>query len=96
MKIIGKVLLDDFVHRHADARTWIESWIPEVEEAEWTTSQHIRNRFASARFLPCNVVIFNVRGNNYRMEVQIAYRTGNLRVIWVGTHAEYDQRNRDR
>jgi mRNA interferase HigB len=38
------------------------------------------------------VVIFNVKGNRYRLEVQVAYRTGVLVVRWIGTHAQYTKR----
>jgi mRNA interferase HigB len=46
----------------------------------------------AASFLPDNLVIFNVKGNHYRLEVQIAYRTGIVVVQWIGTHADYTKR----
>ena len=46
----------------------------------------------SASFLSDNVVIFNVKGNHYRLEVQVAYKIGILAIRWVGTHAEYTKR----
>jgi mRNA interferase HigB len=47
-------------------------------------------------FLADGVVIFNVRGNAYRLEVAVAYRAAAVSVRWAGTHREYDQRNRRR
>ena len=58
--------------------------------------QDLRNRYASASFLPDGVVIFNVKGNAYRLEVAVAYRTATVSIRWAGTHREYDQRNRSR
>ena len=62
----------------------------------WATPQHIKVRYASASFLHGNVVIFNVRGNSYRLEAHVAYRNGIVTVLWAGTHREYDERNRRR
>ena len=76
MKILDRERLERFSRKHADARRWIENWLADVESAVWSTPQDIRRRYASASFLPEGVVIFNVKGNAYRLEVTVAYRTG--------------------
>jgi len=96
MKIVGRDRLDAFCKLHADARQWIEAWLYDAEDVRWKTPQELKDRFASASFLAGNVVIFNVKGNHYRMETIVAYRTGVVSVMWIGTHAEYDERNRQR
>jgi len=96
MRIAGRERLERFCEKHADARAWIERWLADVELAAWTQPRDIRSRYASASLLADNVVIFNVKGNAYRLEVAIAYRTGIVSIIWAGTHREYDQRNRRR
>jgi mRNA interferase HigB len=96
MKILDRERLERFCRKHADARNWIESWLADVESAAWATPQDIRKHYATASFLAGGVVIFNVKGNAYRLEVSVAYRTGTVVVNWVGTHAEYDERNRRR
>jgi mRNA interferase HigB len=96
MKITGRGVLAAFTQEHADARRWIENWLAEAEEAAWKTPQDIKDRYASVSFLAGGRVIFNVRGNDYRLEVIVAFRTGVVVVEWAGTHAEYDQRNRRR
>lgn len=96
MKIVGRARLAEFCDRHADARPWIEHWLSEVEAVRWVHSQDIRARYASASFLAGNVVIFNVKGNRYRLEVLVAYATGVIVVRWIGTHAEHDARDRQR
>lgn len=96
MKIAGRNLLDSFCAKHTDARRWIENWLADAEAAAWTTSHEIRDRYSSASFLAGNLVIFNVKGNAYRLETICAYRTGIVIVKWIGTHAEYDERNRKR
>jgi mRNA interferase HigB len=96
MKVVGRGLLEDFCRKHTDARSWIEAWLAEVEEAVWVKPQAIKDRYASVSFLAANVVIFNVKGNEYRMEVTAAYKTGIIVIRWIGTHREYDERNRHR
>lgn len=92
MRIVGRDGLDEFCRAHADARSWIANWLADAEAAQWRTSQDIKRSYASASFLPENLVIFNVKGNRYRLEVQVAYRTGIVVVRWFGTHAEYTKR----
>lgn len=92
MRIVGRDKLDEFAGAHADARSWIENWLSNAEAAQWKTSQDIKQSYASASFLADNVVIFNVKGNRYRLEVQIAYKTGIVVVRWIGTHGEYTKR----
>jgi mRNA interferase HigB len=96
MKVLDRDQLERFCRRHADVRTWIENWLADVEAAAWTAPQDIRRRYASASFLPGNVVIFNVKGNAYRLEATVAYRTGVVIIDWIGTHREYDERNKRR
>jgi len=92
MRLVGRDQLDEFAKAHADARAWSENWIADVETARWCTPQDIKNSYASASFLANRVVIFNVRGNRYRLEVQVAYNTGVVVVKWAGTHADYTKR----
>jgi len=96
MRLVGRDKLDAFCVKHADARKWIETWLADVEAAVWATPQEIKDRYASASFLASNVVIFNVKGNDYRLEVMVAYKTGVVIVRWIGTHAEYNARIRSR
>ena len=96
MQIVGRHILDAFCRRHADSRIWIENWLADVGSATWSAPSDVRTSYATASFLAGGVVIFNVKGNSYRMETVIAYRIGVVIVNWAGTHAAYDARNRKR
>ena len=96
MRVLDRERLERFCRKHTAARGWIENWLADVESATWATPQDIRRRYASASFLPGGVVIFNVKGNAYRLEVIVAYRTGVVAIDWIGTHREYDERNKRR
>jgi mRNA interferase HigB len=96
MKVVGRDKLAAFCAKHADARKWIENWLVDAEAAIWTSPRQIRDRYSSASFLARNVVIFNVKGNEYRLEALVAYNTAVVVVQWIGTHAAYDARNKTR
>lgn len=96
MKLVGRNRLDEFCAAHPDGRTWIENWIADVEAAAWTSPHQLRGRYPSASFLGGSVTIFNVKGNSYRLEASVAYKTGTVVVLWLGTHGEYDERNKKR
>lgn len=96
MKIVGRDKLAVFCNQHAAARRPIETWLAEAASANWGSPQQIKERYASVSFLAGNVVIFNIKGNDYRVEAIVAYRTRVVVVQWIGTHAEYDARNRRR
>lgn len=89
MLIVGRDKLDEFAGEHADTRSWIDNWIADTKLVKWATPQDIENRYASASFLADNVVIFNVKGNRYRLEVLVAYKTGTVVIHGISTHAEY-------
>jgi len=93
MRVVGRKKLDVFCGKHTNVRKWIATWLNEAEGAVWSSPQTIKDRFVSASFLAGNTVIFNIKGNEYRLEVVVAYRTGIVTIVWAGTHAEYDQRN---
>lgn len=94
MRILGQSRLQEFSTRHPDARKWIENWTADVKGSRWTSFHDIKGKYPSASFLANNVVIFNVRGNNYRLETQVTFGTQIIAIRWIGTHAEYDRRHR--
>lgn len=92
MMLVGREKLFQFITKHPDTRSWIENWISDVQNANWHNTQDVKDRYSSASFLADRIVIFNVKGNSYRLEVQIAYKTKKVIVKWAGTHAEYSKR----
>ena len=92
MRIVGRDKLDEFCRDYADSRKWISNWIADSNSTNWRTPQDIKDQYASVSILAGNRVIFNVKGNHYRMEVQVAYNTGVIVILWIGTHAEYTKR----
>ncbi|WP_340621037.1 type II toxin-antitoxin system HigB family toxin [Xenorhabdus siamensis] len=91
MKIMGKKEIVSFWKKHNQAKGALNAWITEVESANWSSPQDIKNRFSTASFLPDNRVVFNIKGNDYRLAVQVRYINGIVKIEHIGTHAEYDK-----
>jgi mRNA interferase HigB len=91
MNVIGKKILSEFSARHADVRERLSAWLNEAEEANWKRSQDIKQRYASASFLADNIVVFNIKGNDYRLVAKIDYKNQIVLIKKIGTHAEYSR-----
>lgn len=89
MKIIGKDLLTSFKQKHADVRSSIDSWLAEAEISIWEKPADIKQRYGSASILADNNVIFNLKGNKYRLKVKVSYRSKIILIKNIGTHTEY-------
>ncbi|GAA0772254.1 type II toxin-antitoxin system HigB family toxin [Castellaniella ginsengisoli] len=90
MRIIATRTLRRFWDRHPDAKQAIQVWVDEVRQANWQQPADIKARYANASILGNRRVVFNVKGNDYRLVAAIAYRLGVVYVKFIGTHAEYD------
>ena len=91
MVVMGKPILVKYIKRHANVKLALDAWVAETEESVWLTPQDIKNRFRTADFLADNRVIFNIKGNHYRLVVKVRYQKERLLIEWVGTHAEYSK-----
>lgn len=93
MKVVGIGQLDDFAHRHADAKSQLDAWLSEAKAAQWQTSHDIKARYPSASFLAANIVVFNIKGNHYRLVVKISYNSQVVLIHRIGTHSAYSKWN---
>lgn len=93
MKIISVKILRDFWAENPDAEQPLRAWVDEVIKADWKTPADIKQQYRSASILKNRRVVFNIKGNNYRIVVAIAYQRGWIFVKYIGTHREYDAIN---
>ena len=75
----------------SDAEGALKAWFAEAKLAQWTTPQDVKNQHANASIIANNRVVFNIKGNDYRLIVASAYRMQYVYVKFIGTHAEYDK-----
>ena len=91
MRIFDRSTLIAFWTKHTDAEAALRLWFSIVEKASWATPAEVRSAFGSADFLADNRVVFDIKGNSYRLVVQVRYAPLFLVFIrFIGTHAEYD------
>jgi mRNA interferase HigB len=91
MRIIAISLLRAFWTRHPQAEMPLRAWYAEASRADWKNPADIKAAYRNASFLPGNRVIFNIKGNDYRLVVAVHYNRGMMFIRFVGTHAEYDR-----
>ncbi len=91
MRVISKKILREFWVKHADSAEQLKSWFQEASVAEWKSPKQIKKDYPSASFLADNRVVFNIKGNKYRLIVRINYEYSMVWIRFIGTHAEYDK-----
>ncbi|MBO9642297.1 MAG: type II toxin-antitoxin system HigB family toxin [Pseudacidovorax sp.] len=90
MRIIAVGALRDYWSSHPDAKRPLLAWVEEVQAAQWRTPADVKASFRNASILPGRRVVFNIKGNDHRLVVAVAYAFGAVYIKFVGTHAEYD------
>ncbi|WP_426307778.1 type II toxin-antitoxin system HigB family toxin [Acidovorax facilis] len=93
MHIVAHSTLVNFYSQpqYQDARGALEAWHETVRLAQWTSPADVKAQFGSASIVGNNRVVFNIKGNDYRLIVAIAYRMQWVYIKFVGTHAQYDR-----
>ncbi len=91
MRIISRKMIREFWEKHTDARSALESWYADAKHAEWKTPSDIKSIYKNASFVGANRVVFNIKGNKYRLVVAIRFEYGIVYIRFVGTHKEYDR-----
>lgn len=79
-----------FMSTYPDAKQALLAWCAEVKKANWRQPADIKAQYANASILKNRRVVFNIKGNDYRLIVSIAYNTGFVFVKFIGSHAQYD------
>ena len=93
MRIIAIKALRDFWNKHKDAEQPLRAWYIEAKKAGWKKPDDIIKQYRSASILRNNRVVFNIKGNNYRLVTSINYSFKIVYIRFVGTHKEYDNIN---
>lgn len=91
LKVIPKKILRDFWKKHPDCEQQLKSWYQETSKAAWTNPKRIKADYPSASFLSENRVVFNIKGNHYRLITKINYDYQMVWIRFIGTHAAYDK-----
>ncbi len=91
VRVIAKKTLKLFWEKHKGCEQQLKTWYEEVSNADWEIPKDIKEKYPSASFLMNNRVVFNIKGNTYRLIVRINYKYKMVWIRFIGTHAEYDK-----
>jgi mRNA interferase HigB len=91
LRVISKKILREFWEKHSDSEQQLKSWFQETSNAEWNSPNDIKIEYPSASILSNNRVVFNIKGNKYRLIIKINYDYKMAWIRFVGTHTEYDK-----
>jgi mRNA interferase HigB len=91
MRIISRRILREFCGKHPDAAIPLQTWFHDVERPAWNSPADIKAVYRNASFVANNRVIFNLKGNHYRLVVVVILQHGVVYIRFVGTHEEYDR-----
>lgn len=89
MRIIARKRLREFWELHPDAKGPLQAWFTEVRKVKWTSTAQIKTQYPSASFVGNSRVIFNIKGNKYRLIIH--FRPLIVFIRFIDTHANYDR-----
>ena len=90
MQIVAVRFLRAFWEKNPDAEQPLKSWVEEAKKASWSQPAQIKEQYRSASILKNKRVVFNIKGNDYRLVVSVAYHYQAVYVKFIGTHKQYD------
>ena len=97
MRVIARGTLNQFVRNRVEGRqramvkAHLDAWYAEASRATWTNSAELKQQYRSASIVSAERVVFNIKGDEYRLVVAINYPHQVLLILWLGTHKEYDK-----
>lgn len=93
MNIIVKKVILYYIEKYPDSKTALLVWYNEFLKKDFLSFQDIKQIYGNASIVANNRVVFNIKGNNYRLVVSLNFRQKAVYIIWFGTHSEYDKIN---
>jgi len=97
MRVIARRTRRQFVetrtgHRDQQAlKAALDAWFDEVRKARWESSVDVKRRYATASIVTADRIVFNIKGNSYRLVVAVDFEKGIVWIKWIGTHRDYDR-----
>jgi mRNA interferase HigB len=92
MVVVGKKHINDFVAEHPECKQELSELVREFEASRFGTPLELKAKYPSGKILDGRIAVFKVRGNRYRLSIQVAYNTQIMVIIAMETHAQYDRR----
>lgn len=93
MHVISRPKLINFWEKHKDSENQLRVWFSKVRKAQWRNINELKKDFPTADYIGDNRVVFDIKGNKYRIIVLAFFDGQKIYIRFVGTHAEYDKIN---
>ena len=90
-RIFAKSTLRNFWKKHPDAEQYLKTWYDVAMNSDWRTPNDVKKTYSNASILKGGRIIFNIKGNDYRLIVKINYPYHIVYIRFIGTHKQYDQ-----
>jgi len=93
MRIIKEKTLKEYCNliKYKQATEPLKSWIFEIKYSFWDNANELKKKYRNASIISSKRVVFNIKGNDYRLIVDIEYKLKIVFIVWFGTHEEYDK-----
>lgn len=91
MHVIARPTLIDFWTKHPDSELPLKIWFNKVRKANWRSLNEIKKDFPSTDYVGNDRIVFNIKGNKYRIVVLVFFDGQKAYIRFVGTHVEYDK-----
>jgi mRNA interferase HigB len=97
MRIIARRTLREFIAEragqkdHPALKAALEAWFDEARRARWTSTSELKSKYRSASVVNSERVVFDIRGNAYRLVAAIDFEKGIVWIKWIGAHRDYDR-----
>jgi mRNA interferase HigB len=90
-RIFAKSTLREFWEKHPDSEQYLKTWYETVMNADWKNPTDVKNNFAHASILKDSRIVFNIKGNCYRLVIKFNFEHQLAFVRFIGTHSDYDK-----
>lgn len=91
MNVIKRKVIEDFTIKHADSKAALLTWFATCKKAKWANFNQLQLDFPEAFPVGDNRVVFDIKGNRYRLVARVLFIFKQVQVKWIGTHGEYDR-----
>ena len=99
MRIIARRTLRAFVEKRqgfkdgAALKAALDAWFDEVKKARWSSAADVKRSYVTASIVSADRVVFNIKGNDYRLVAAVDFEKSIVWIKWIGTHRDYDKVN---
>ena len=91
MRVVSRKKIVDFYSLHANSKTALEEWYQKITKRNFSNLNELKGVFSTADYVGNNRIVFNIKGNDYRLIAIVIYISRKVCIRWIGTHAEYDK-----